>query len=137
MLKRIHIRGYKSLAEDAPALVGFEEPENGVHPRRIRLIAELLKTQEILGQTQHIVTTHSPLLPDLLADDCLYAVRRLNRETHIDPFATSWGPLGRGGDIDRPRRTSGRFVTALRQGFVYDISGLAGVSCSMRSHFVI
>ena len=87
--------------EDAPALVGFEEPENGVHPRRIRLIAELLKTRETLNQTQHIITTHSPILPDLLADDCLYAVRRLDRKTHIDPFATSWGPLGRGKDIDR------------------------------------
>ena len=87
--------------EEPPALVGIEEPENGVHPRRIQLIAELLKTQEVLGQTQHIITTHSPILPDLLADDCLYAVRRLNRQTHIDPFATSWGPLGRGNDIGR------------------------------------
>ena len=87
--------------EEPPALVGIEEPENGVHPRRIQLIAELLKTQEVLGQTQHIITTHSPILPDLLADDCLYAVRRLNRKTHIDPFATSWGPLGRGNDIGR------------------------------------
>ena len=87
--------------EDPPALVGIEEPENGVHPRRIQLIAELLKTQEVLGQTQHIITTHSPILPDLLADDCLYAVRRLNRKTHIDPFATSWGPLGQGNNIGR------------------------------------
>ena len=86
--------------ENAPALVGFEEPENGVHPRRIRLIAELLKTQEILNQTQHIITTHSPILPDLLADECLYVVRRLGRRTHIEPFATSWGPLGWGRDID-------------------------------------
>jgi len=87
--------------EDAPGLVGFEEPENGVHPRRIQLIAELLKTQEIRNQTQHIITTHSPILPDLLTDDCLYVVRRLDRRTRIDPFATSWGPLRRGGDIDR------------------------------------
>ena len=87
--------------ENAPALVGFEEPENGVHPRRIRLIAELLKTQEILNQTQHIVTTHSPLLPDLLDDKSLYVVSRLNRQTHIDPFATGWGPLGRGNEGDR------------------------------------
>ncbi|MYJ78278.1 MAG: AAA family ATPase, partial [Caldilineaceae bacterium SB0670_bin_27] len=70
--------------EDAPALVGFEEPENGVHPRRVQLIAELLKTQEILKQTQHIITTHSPILPDLLADDSLYAVRRLDRRTRIE-----------------------------------------------------
>ena len=86
--------------ENAPALVGFEEPENGVHPRRIRLIAELLKTQEILNQTQHIITTHSPILPDLLADKCLYAVHRLNRRTRIECFDTNWGPLGRGRDID-------------------------------------
>ncbi|MYC93538.1 MAG: AAA family ATPase [Caldilineaceae bacterium SB0661_bin_32] len=86
--------------DDPPALIGFEEPENGVHPRRVRLIAELLKTQEFLNQTQHIVTTHSPLLPDLLADKSLFVVSRLNRQTHIDPFATGWGPLGRGKDID-------------------------------------
>ena len=52
--------------EEPPALVGFEEPENGVHPRRIQLIAELLKTRKFLGQTQHILTTHSPILPDML-----------------------------------------------------------------------
>ena len=32
-------------AKDAPALVGFEEPENCVHPRRLQLVAELLKTR--------------------------------------------------------------------------------------------
>lgn len=84
--------------EDSPALVGFEEPENGIHPRRIQLVAELLKTQEALNQTQHIVTTHSPLLPDLLEDDSLFAVRRLNGQTRIDPFS-SWGPLARRRDI--------------------------------------
>lgn len=83
--------------EDSPALVGFEEPENGIHPRRIQLIAELLRTQEALNQTQHIITTHSPILPDLLEDDSLFAVRRRNGQTHIDPF-TSWGPLARRND---------------------------------------
>ena len=78
---------------EGPALVGFEEPENGVHPRRIQLIAELLKTQKILGATQYIVTTHSPVLPDLLPDDSLLAVRRTGRRTRIDPFS-AWGPLG-------------------------------------------
>jgi predicted ATPase len=37
-------------AKDALALVGFEEPENGVHPRRVQLVAELLKTRARLGQ---------------------------------------------------------------------------------------
>ncbi|MCY4089575.1 MAG: AAA family ATPase [Caldilineaceae bacterium] len=87
--------------EEPPALVGLEEPENGIHPRRIQLIAELLKTQEILGQSQYIITTHSPILPDMLADNCLYVVRRSDRHTRIDRFATSWGPLTRARDIDR------------------------------------
>ena len=87
-------------ADEAPALVGFEEPENGVHPRRIQLIAELLKTRSHLGSTQHIVTTHSPILPDLLPNDSLFAVRRRDRATNIDPFCT-WGPLWRDSNIVR------------------------------------
>ena len=86
--------------DDAPALIGFEEPENGVHPRRIQLIAELLKTQETLQQTQYIVTTHSPILPDLLADSSLFVTNRIDRKTRIEPFST-WGPLGRRSDIDQ------------------------------------
>ncbi len=86
--------------DQGPALVGFEEPENGVHPRRIELIAELLRTQESLNQIQHIVTTHSPILPDLLDDESLFAVRRLNGQTYIDPFDT-WGPLKRRQDIHK------------------------------------
>ncbi len=84
--------------DEAPALIGFEEPENGVHPRRVQLIAELLKTQETLRRTQYIVTTHSPILPDLLSDDSLYVVSRSDRRTRADPFST-WGPLGRTVDI--------------------------------------
>ncbi len=83
---------------EAPALVGFEEPENGIHPRRIQLIAEFLKTQEMLRQTQYIVTTHSPILPDLLSDSSLFVVNRINHKTRIEPFST-WGPLGRNSDI--------------------------------------
>ena len=86
--------------DEAPALVGFEEPETGVHPRRIQLIAELLKTQETLRQTQYIVTTHSPILPDLLADISLFVTNRIDRKTQIEPFST-WGPLGRRSDIDQ------------------------------------
>ncbi len=81
--------------DQGPALVGFEEPENGVHPRRIELIAELLRTQESLNQIQHIITTHSPILPDLLEDESLFAVRRLNGQTRIDPASLGSGPRGR------------------------------------------
>ena len=81
-------------AEDAPSLVGFEEPENGVHPRRIELIAELLKVNSRFRNTQYIVTTHSPILPDRLLEESLFVVQRINRETRVEPIET-WGPLGR------------------------------------------
>ncbi|OGQ17465.1 MAG: hypothetical protein A2138_18990 [Deltaproteobacteria bacterium RBG_16_71_12] len=42
-----------------PSLVALEEPENGVHPRRIEVIADLLAGIAERG-TQVIVTTHSP-----------------------------------------------------------------------------
>lgn len=83
--------------DNPPSLVGFEEPENGVHPRRIQLIAELLNTRS-RGPSQYIVTTHSPLLPDMLPDDSLFAVRRIDRRTEIASFLT-WGPLAGQSDI--------------------------------------
>ena len=87
-------------ADEVPSLVGFEEPENGVHPRRVQLIAEMLKTRSSMGPTQYIVTTHSPILPDLLPDDSLFPVRRVDRRTHIEPFST-WGALARRKNIDQ------------------------------------
>jgi len=86
-------------AKEQPSLIGFEEPENGIHPRRINLIAELLKTRTSLGETQYIVTTHSPLLPDLMPDESLFVCKKVDGETSMTPFS-SWGPLGRKSEID-------------------------------------
>ncbi|HUT90629.1 MAG TPA: AAA family ATPase [Thermoguttaceae bacterium] len=86
-------------AKDPPALLGFEEPENGIHPRRVKLIAELLKTRAATGQSQLIVTTHSPILPDLIPDNRLFVCWKDRSRTQIAPFET-WRPLGRGPDID-------------------------------------
>lgn len=71
--------------KEPPALLGFEEPENGIHPRRIRLIAESLITRA--RKTQLIVTTHSPLLPNLIPDDSLYVCRKAAGHTEIRPFS--------------------------------------------------
>ena len=86
-------------AKDPPAVLGFEEPENGVHPRRVRLIAELLRTRAATGESQLIVTTHSPILPDLIPDSGLFLCRKQRGCTLIEPF-TTWGSLGRRKDID-------------------------------------
>ena len=82
-------------AKEPPSLIGFEEPENGVHPRRIQMIAEMLKTRASLGQTQYIVATHSPILPDLIPDHSLFVVGKTMKGTEMSAFPT-WGPLGRG-----------------------------------------
>jgi len=86
-------------AKESQALIGFEEPENGVHRGRIRMIAEFLKTRAASGETQIIVTTHSPILPDLIPDEFLYVCRKLEGRTSIEPF-NNWGPLFRKTSID-------------------------------------
>jgi predicted ATPase len=87
-------------AKAPPSLIGFEEPENGIHPRRIRMVADLLKNRALTGETQLIVTTHSPILPDLFADENLFVCRKENKHTIIEPF-TTWGSLKRRDDIDK------------------------------------
>jgi predicted ATPase len=86
-------------ARDPATLIAFEEPENGIHPRRIRLLAEFLKSRTETGLTQFIVTTHSSLLPDLLPSDSLYVCRRAEAGTTIAPFDHD-GPLYKRGGID-------------------------------------
>ncbi len=44
------------------SLIAFEEPENGVHPGRIQLIAQLLASVVKEEGRQIVVTTHSPSL---------------------------------------------------------------------------
>lgn len=88
-------------AEEPPALIGFEEPENGIHPRRIRRIARFLETRMILQDIQFIVTTHSSLLPDLIPPESLYVCRKVNGNTEIAPFKMmNVGPLWKKSDIE-------------------------------------
>ncbi|MGO9095258.1 MAG: AAA family ATPase [Bryobacteraceae bacterium] len=85
--------------KEPPAVVGFEEPENGVHPRRIRDIAKILETRAEAGDTQLIVTTHSPILPDHIPDESLFVCQKRSAGTIIEPFSV-WGPLARSLGID-------------------------------------
>jgi predicted ATPase len=78
--------------QETPALIGFEEPENGIHPRRIRLIADFLQSRAFSHESQVLVTTHSPLLPDLIPDEFLYICRKRQGRTTIEPFTQSIGP---------------------------------------------
>jgi predicted ATPase len=74
-------------AKEPPALIGFEEPENGIHPDRLDLIALLLENLAS-NDTQVIVTTHSPTLIDFVPQQSLYVFNRVNRNTRITSFST-------------------------------------------------
>lgn len=62
-------------------LIGFEEPENGVHPHRLELIAQLLHDAAEMRDVQILVNTHSPLLPRHFPDDELVLCRRQGATT--------------------------------------------------------
>ncbi len=79
-------------------VVGYEEPENGVHPRRLRLIARLLQNAAGHGM-QLLVNTHSPILPGYFDDDALIVCRRRDRQTEFVPFRSA-GPLMRPQEIE-------------------------------------
>jgi len=76
------------------SLVAFEEPENGVHPRRLELIADLLISLCDEQERQIIVTTHSPLLCSIMLRRSrqdpslvrLFHVAQGPEGTHIHPF---------------------------------------------------
>jgi predicted ATPase len=85
--------------KEPPAVIGFEEPENGVHPRRIRDIAKILVSRVESGNTQLIVTTHSPILPDHMPDSALYVCRKIGGSTSIEPL-NHWGPSSRRAAVD-------------------------------------
>jgi predicted ATPase len=88
------------------SLLAFEEPENGVHPRRLELIARLLFSLALEQNRQVVVTTHSPLFCDAVLKEArtqpddigLFNVRRTGRATAIVPFDVV-GPLFQDNEI--------------------------------------
>lgn len=69
-----------------PAVVCIDEPELGMHPDSIPLIADLLKSAS--ERSQLIVTTHSDLLIDALSDQprSVFVCERDSDGTHIRPL---------------------------------------------------
>ena len=79
-------------------VIGYEEPENGVHPARLKLVADLFKNTQETHHKQIIVNTHSAIFPTFFRDRYLFICRREGPDTQILPFESA-GPLFRGGDI--------------------------------------
>lgn len=117
-----------SVSPWAGSLIAFEEPENGVHPRRIELIAQLLTSFSVEQGKQLIVTTHSPLFCDAVlkgakAQDgniALLNVRRGIDGTEVEPFDVS-GPLFKDDEIARALTSGtedGLFESLMLRGFL-------------------
>jgi len=67
------------------SVIGYEEPENGVHPRRLQLIADLLVNASRDTGVQFLINTHSPLLPDYLKlKATLVACTQADTGTHFE-----------------------------------------------------
>ena len=70
------------------SVVGYEEPENGVHPRRLKLIADLLIQAAHDTGIQFLVNTHSPILPDYLKGHAaLVACYQTPEGTQFEPVS--------------------------------------------------
>lgn len=77
--------------KEKPSLIGFEEPENGIHPRRLQLIASLLKSRA-MHNSQVIVTTHSPVLLDFILHENLFICYKRKGHTIIEPLSNREKP---------------------------------------------
>lgn len=80
------------------ATVGLEEPENGVHPRRLAWIAEMVRNAVQMRDMQVLLTTHSPALPEFFDESELLVCHKEGWETVFEPFAVrySLAPLQAG-----------------------------------------
>lgn len=112
------------------SLLAFEEPENGVHPRRLELIVQLLSSLAIDQGRQIIVTTHSPLLCDAVLkrgkfrpqDIALLRVRQGPSGTEVGRFDVT-GPLFKDHEIAEALTTGtedGLFENLMLRGMLDD-----------------
>lgn len=68
---------------EPPAVVGYEEPENGVHPGRLDEILEMVIEAASRGETQLFLTTHSPeVLDKLHHHSCIRVERAAGHSTY-------------------------------------------------------
>ncbi len=86
--------------ENAATLVAYEEPENGVHPVRIRSIADILRNAAQTHGKQVVATTHSRLFAECFQADSLYVCSRSDAGSDIKPLRSA-GPLLDGHDIEQ------------------------------------
>lgn len=81
------------LAADEHSLIVLEEPDVGLHPARIHLLARLLEQTTKNRNVQVLATTHSPILLAHLAPESLGNVVALGRDQDGTTIAKKLGDL--------------------------------------------
>ena len=77
---------------NTPAILLVEEPENGLHPSRLKLVIDLLKkvsSGEVGNRARQVIlTTHSPVLLNFVKpEEVRIFARTQNGETHVVPMS--------------------------------------------------
>lgn len=96
--------------EPHPSVIAIEEPENGIYPGRLRRLIMLLRDLAVHdGETQVLLTTHSPVVVAALRDkpELLRVVDIIVRDGKRDTRARSVGKPKQPGDS--------AFVASLRE----------------------
>jgi len=85
-----------------PSVLLLEEPENGIHPERLKEVIAILRDLVAeQGHTQVIMTTHSPYLVDLFQpDEVTLCVKDENGDVRVRQFS----------DIEKVRKQSKVFT---------------------------
>jgi predicted ATPase len=95
------------LKADKPGLLAIEEPERGIHPRRIREVLDHLRRLTRNG-TQVVLTTHSPTLLDEFRDTP-------EKQPDRDTMRRAALPIAETLDVDVLAQRSTSFDSFLRQ----------------------
>jgi predicted ATPase len=85
----LYFLGFAALEHCGSSLLLVEEPENGLHPARIRDIMAILRN--ISESAQVIIATHSPLVINEMRRNEVTVVTRDEEGTHFTPIARSAG----------------------------------------------
>lgn len=71
------------------SVVGYEEPENGVHADRLSLVGRVLLAAADRGTTQYLLNTHSPVLPEYFVSEPVASIIQCSKDgarTRFRPF---------------------------------------------------
>lgn len=85
----LYFLGFAALQYCGSSLLLVEEPENGLHPSRIRDVMEILR--KISETAQVVIATHSPLVINEMKPNEVTVVTRNESGTHCQPIGGTPG----------------------------------------------